>query len=274
MSKAQPNPYNARKEWHNTEDKEFVNSDSLFVPQNPAPAATSEDSGPDEQTATQMDDNYKKRYDDLKKHHDKTITQLRQEVRDLQAQMEVQQPQYVPPKTQEEVDAYRQNNPELTEVVETIAHNQTEEIKEKLSKIEQRERQIMIKEAQAYLMNVHPDFEDIKNDPEFHSWAEAQPKKIQEWIYDNPYDGELAASAITLFKASKGTKTEDVEQNASTQTIDPDAASLVPTRNAGVSTGSQKKIWSRAEIRKLTPDQYDKYEDEIDLAIAEGRITN
>ena len=35
-----------------------------------------------------------------------------------------------------------------------------------------------------------------------------------------------------------------------------------------------KKVWSLTEIAKLKPSQYAKFEKDIDLARAEGRITN
>ena len=78
---------------------------------------------------------------------------------------------------------------------------------------------------------VFADFSEIKEDPAFHNWAEAQPQNIQDWIYNNPYDGELAARAITLYKADMGlVNPKDVEEPKTSQ-AEPDAATLVPTRN-------------------------------------------
>lgn len=274
MSEAQPNPYNARKEWHNVKETEFRDSNSLFVP-TLSNMDTGPDSDPDTQSATSAEDTqYKKRYDDLKKHYDNTVTSLRQEVRDLNAQMEVQKPSYVPPKTREEVAAYAQANPELTEVIETITHTNTESMQKDLEEIKARENKLLAKEARSYLMNAHPDFEEIKNKPEFHDWAETQPKNIKDWIYNNPYDGELAASAVTLFKAAQGLVSNDINQSAAPRNEKPDAASLVPTRQSGANASERKRIWSRAEIKKMPMHLYEKYEDEIDQAIFEGRITN
>ena len=274
MSEAQPNPYNAQKEWHNVKETEFKDSNSLFVPQ-PNEMVTDPEAGTDKESATPTQDTlYEKRYKDLKKYHDQTITALRQEVRDLNTQNTVREPDYVPPKTREEVEAYARANPELMEVVDTQLHNQTEAMQKELADLKARENKLLAKEARAFLVNAHPDFQEITAEPEFQTWAETQPKNIQDWVYNNPYDGELAASAITLYKAAtKGTVTPDINQNVA-NVNSPDAASLVPTRQSGANASEQKKIWSRAEIKKMPIHLYEQYEVEIDQAINEGRITN
>jgi len=278
MSEAQPNAYNANKPWHNVKENEFKDSNSLFVPQQADPfSKDSEEESATPTDATQQHD-WQKRHSDLKSYHDRKMNEVNQELRDLKAKIEImakekEQPSYQPPKTPEEVEVYRQNNPELLDVMETVTHTKTEALEKELSEIKEREKRLMKKEAQAYLMTAHPDFAEIKDDPMFHEWAENQPSQIKDWIYNNPYDGELAAQAITLYKAAAGVPQSDT-QDAALPAIDPDAASLVPTRNAGVETSQQKKIWTRSEIKALTPDQYDRYEDEIDQAIVEGRVLN
>jgi len=56
-------------------------------------------------------------------------------------------------------------------------------------------------------MERHPDFEDIRNSDDFHGWAKEQPKVIQDWIYSNANDAELASRALDLFKKDFGIDT-------------------------------------------------------------------
>ncbi len=49
-------------------------------------------------------------------------------------------------------------------------------------------------------MERHPDFEDIRNSDDFHGWAKEQPKSIQDWVYKNADDADLASRALDLFK--------------------------------------------------------------------------
>ena len=46
---------------------------------------------------------------------------------------------------------------------------------------------------------------------------------------------------------------------------------MVSTKTTNVEP-KQAKIWTEDEIAKMSLDQFDKYEDEIKLAHAEGRI--
>ncbi len=57
------------------------------------------------------------------------------------------------------------------------------------------------------------------------------------------------------------------------QTTKPNAAAAVTKTNKGsITTEGGKKIWSVSEIAKLRPQQFAKYEKEIDAARREGRI--
>ena len=46
---------------------------------------------------------------------------------------------------------------------------------------------------------------------------------------------------------------------------------MVSTKTTSVNT-KEPKIWTRKEINSLSMDDYDKYEQEIDLAVMEGRV--
>jgi hypothetical protein len=64
-----PNPYNARKEWHTPEKPNFDSADGLFF-EKPVQATPTKEAAPETE---QKETNYKKRYDDLKKHYDQKI---------------------------------------------------------------------------------------------------------------------------------------------------------------------------------------------------------
>jgi len=97
----QANPYNQRKSWHEQDAKETKSADSLFFEEQ----ATSEDSGTPEQNKPRT--NYKKRYDDLKKHYDQKISEFKQREEELEAMARSAQPQYQPPKTAEDPERFK-----------------------------------------------------------------------------------------------------------------------------------------------------------------------
>ena len=68
---------------------------------------------------------YKKRYDDLKKYYDSKLSEWKQEKETLQAQMSAaEEPRktYAPPKTAEELENFKEQYPDVYQVVETISH--------------------------------------------------------------------------------------------------------------------------------------------------------
>ena len=64
---------------------------------------------------------FKKRYDDLKKHYDSTLFKHKDEVRTLRTQLETSTKEFVPPKSKDELEAWRKEYPDVYEMVETIA---------------------------------------------------------------------------------------------------------------------------------------------------------
>ena len=47
-----------------------------------------------------------------------------------------------------------------------------------------------LKKAEAELLKYHPDFNEIREQDEFHEWAEEQPKWVQDALYENYTDAK------------------------------------------------------------------------------------
>jgi hypothetical protein len=278
-----PNPYNAKKEWH-TEDKPFVSSESLYFeePQNKLfnsddiTKVEAEGSVNKEELETKKDTpykrpDYKKRYDDLKRHYDSKLTEFKTREEELLSQ--VNTPEYKAPKTEEELEKFKNDYPDVYEVVETVAHMQSESkakvLEERLSKLQERENQLIRQDAEKRLMERHPDFEDIRNSDDFHGWAKEQPQSIQNWIYSNADDADLASRALDLFKKDFGIDLPKAK--SSSKPTRKSAADMVSTKTKSIEP-TQQKIWSEKEIAAMSVAEFDKYEKEISDAMQEGRI--
>ena len=158
--------------------------------------------------------------------------------------------------------------------METVAHLQSESkakvLEERLSKLQEREAEISQREAEKRLVERHPDFDDIRNSDDFHTWAKEQPSSIQDWIYKNADDADLASRAIDLFKRDLGIEvTQKKEKSSSKKT--KSAADMVSTKTTTVEP-KQEKIWSEQEIAAMSMDEFDKHEAEISEAMQQGRI--
>ena len=217
---------------------------------------------------------FKKRYDDLKKHYDSTLNKHKEEVSSLRGQLESSTKQFTPPKSKEELEAWRKQYPDVYSMVETIAIDkattQSAELENKFKNLQVQQQQIAKEKAEVELLKLHPDFNDIRSKDDFHKWAEDQDPTIQSWLYENTSNAKLAARAIDLYKMDRGqsklTRQEekDVKKEA--------AKAISKTKKATDSETPKKKIWTTNEISKLNPHEFEKFEKEIDLARLEGRI--
>jgi hypothetical protein len=253
---ATPNPYNQNKSWHTDEvmPKHGDTAEGLFFER---PQVSSEEgeepvnteAAPTKQQTHKRAD-YKKRYDDLKKHYDNSLTNFRTREQELLQQVTETQPDYVAPKTPEELEQFKSQYPDVYEVVESVAHLQSEEklatLQGRLDAMQDRESEILKREAEKDLLTKHPDFDELRGSNEFHDWAESQPEEIKDWIYNNPNNATLASKAIDLFKAENGLPLE----KSTTPKSRKDAADLVSTKTTQPADVTQPKIWTQ---KKLLP---------------------
>ena len=263
------NPYNARKNWHEGNDKPFASADGVYhEPEQPKKKKATRKAAPESDS---QDSNYKKRYDDLKKHYDTKVNEFKQKEQELEAEARMTQQVEQESAYEEQLESFKEENPDLYDAVEAVTANQTNELREKLSVLEQREAQIVRREAEETLRTSHPDFLELRESEEFHVWAEAQPEQIQDWIYNNPDNVSLAVKAIDLYKMEAGIATPTKTKRAQSQSSSGSTADVVSTKTKTVDT-NEPKIWTQREIAALSMQQYEKFEQEIDQALMEGRV--
>jgi len=269
------NPYNMNKSWHTDDDKEFVDSNGVYF-EEPKKKTTKNVEEPVEQEATRDEPykrpDYKKRYDDLKKHYDSKLNEFKSREQELIEKATKNRQSYKAPKSPEDLEKFKTEYPDVYEVVETVAHMQSEEkakvLEERLESLQERERQLIRQDAEKRLMERHADFEDIKNSEDFHEWAKEQPSAIQDWIYNNADDADLASRALDLFKKDIGM---DVPKKSNSKQSRQSAADMVSTKTTAVEP-KQEKIWTEREIARMSMAEFDKHEAEISQAMQEGRI--
>mgnify|MGYP003653073669 FL=1 len=271
VEEKEPNPYNAKKSWHVPDNKVPENADGLFYAPTEEQATLSEDSETPPEKSKRV--NYKKRYDDLKKHYDNRLSEFKQREQELLSDAASKAPAYKAPKSLEELQKFKQQNPDLYETVESVAHlhsqNQVEGVRQQLSAIQEREADLVKREAESILKTNHPDFEDIRGSDDFHGWAKEQPEDIQRWVYANNSSADLASRAIDLYKLEKGIIQSPQKQSKSRSKRS--AADMVSTKTTAVDSKAPK-IWTEREIAKMSIDDFDKYQDDIQEALSEGRI--
>jgi len=251
----------ANKPSEEDEENQEVESDSLDE--------TSEDSEPE----SAEEKTFKKRYGDLRRHAQKKENDLQKQIDELKQQLEASTKKELKyPKSEEELSAWMEKYPDVAKIVETIAMKKANETasdyESKFKAIDEMKLEAQREKAEAELMRIHPDFEQIRDTDEFHTWVEEQPKWIQEALYDNDTDAMSASRAIDLYKADKGIS------KGKKSSKDKDAAKSIGTRSQRSSPeGDESKSFIKeSDVARWSAVEYEKRADEVAEAIRSGKF--
>jgi len=230
------------------------------------------------QVQDEKEHDWKKRYSDLKSYHDRKNNEWLQQNELTEAKLKLAEqkasaPQNLP-KSQEELEDFKKEYPDVYDVVETVSRLQADasvrDVEERIESLRKAEQEAQIRTAEKELLSIHPDFLEIKSDSEFLTWLEEQPKSISDGVYKNRTDSKWAARVLDLYKSDK-----DIGQKkrGRPRKDHVEAAKAVTKTERAVATGEvEKKIWTSSEIARLKPHEYESLEKEIDKANREGRI--
>ncbi len=156
--------------------------------QEEAPQAKAQE---DDLELTAEEANFKKRYGDLRRHQQAKEAEYKQRLAALEDQLK--RGNVVNPNaSREQIQAWAQANPQAEQVIRTLADEQAnaklKEVESRLAFVEKQEKAAKRKSAEAKLMNLHPDFQEIRKDEAFHVWAKEQPEVMQAALYNDPDD--------------------------------------------------------------------------------------
>ena len=287
-NETEANPYNAKKDYIDYEQKEanakepFADANTIAVKKDQPkvvvdsmqPTETEEDTPEEQADKPYKKVDYKKRYDDLKKHYDGRVNSFKSREQELLAEIRANRPTYKAPKSAEEIEAFKKEYPDVYGVVETVAHlrssKETEDLKQEIKQLKELNQTVNKEKAEAKLARMHPDFEQIRESDEFHSWAESQPEAIKGWVYGNATNAELASRAIDLFKQDTGKSKSKPELSGDLVA----ASEMVKVKNSKEIGYGSKKIWTRSQIAAMSQSEFDKNEKAITEAMSEGRVIN
>ena len=219
---------------------------------------------------------FKKRYGDLRRFSQKQKEEFEERVTKLENQLEeTAKTQMQLPKTEEELNAWVQEYPDIAAVIETIAIKKANErsitLDKRFEEIEKLQVSARKEKAEAELIRLHPDFETIREENSFHEWVEEQPKWVQSALYDNEDDAYAAARAIDLYKADSGIA---VEKGKNKKNSKKEAATSIgsKTSKTGPKDGATDRVLRESDIEKMSAHEYDEQADTIMEAIRAGNF--
>lgn len=222
----------------------------------------------EETPATKEEESYKKRYGDLRRHMQTKEKEWEDRFKALeQAQTGV----VAPPKSNEDLEQWISANPDVAGIVALLAKRQAEEIlgetKSEVEALTKLRRDSSKEQAELQILKVHPDFLEIRDADEFHTWAEEQPKWIQDSIYEETSEAKSIIRALDLYKMDKGMTKEDKKREAK------EAVALVKTPRKGtVNEDAGEYTFSESQVQKMSAREYNEKEEEINKAMRSGKF--
>jgi hypothetical protein len=210
------------------------------------------------------EESYKKRYQDIQRHIQTVRDQKDQELATVKKQLDAATRKQIRfPKTDEEVEAWSSRYPDVAKIVDTIARKRANEALEqgeqRLKKVENFERNLHKKTAEQQLVQLHPDFAKIRQDPKFHEWVSLQPSAMQDSVYKNNTDATWAARTIDLYKADMGNRKATKS-----------AAQAVGRTTSSAPTSGGKATFSESMVDAMSDREYEANEEAINAAISSG----
>lgn len=215
---------------------------------------------------------FKKRYSDLRRHQQKQAEDFKKEIDALKSQLsDATKKEMKLPKSDEDIETWAAEYPDVAAIVETIAMKKAREqataLEERFKAVDEMQYSAKKEKAEAELMRMHPDFDEIRDSDSFHDWAEEQPKWVQDALYDNDNDARSAARAIDLYKSDMGITTKKSKS-------DKDAAKSVSTKNTRNKPQDSEAgtYLKESTVQKMSPQEYEAKSDEIMEAIRSGKF--
>ena len=217
--------------------------------------------------------NFKKRYGDLRRHQQKKEEEFTAKIEALEAQLtKAANKELVLPKTDEELEAWTKEYPDVASIIETIADKKSKsaakELETRMAELEELRLNATRDKAEAELIKMHPDFIEIREDDSFHTWAEDQPKWVQDALYENVDDAKSVSRVIDLYKVDKG-----ITNKKKAKPAEKAAASSVKTKSAATPEPDESaKMIRESEVANMTIQEYEKRADEIMEAQRSGNF--
>lgn len=263
-------------------EEEAVEAEPDSEEPTPAPVQAESDSKQKEEpkAEAQEDDaelsaeekNFKKRYGDLRRHMQEKEKDFTAKLEKLEKQLEAAtKNELVLPKSDEEIEAWAKQYPDVAGIVEAIAAKEADKkasnLDARLAEIEELRATAKREKAEAELAQMHPDFSQIREDDAFHNWAEEQPKWVQDALYENTDDAKSVARVIDLYKTDKGITTKKASSS------DKDAASSVKSKRSAPPEADDSSTYLReSQVAKMSIKEYEKRQEEILNAQRSGKF--
>ena len=222
-----------------------------------------------EETLSAEEKSFKKRYGDLRRHMQDKEKEWDEKFQAFEKRLEKES--IVPPKSDEDIEEWSKEYPDVAGIVETIAAKKAQEMfnkaEAKLEDLNKAQTEAQRVKAENSIRKSHNDFDDLRASEDFHTWADDQPKWVQNALYENADDPASVVRVIDLYKVDKGLTSNDKKANKKA------AASPVTRRTkTQVDVEDANDVIRESEVARMSNKEFEEHSDEINKAIRSGKF--
>jgi len=212
---------------------------------------------------------FKKRYGDLRRHMQEKEKEWNERLEALEKRKATDA--VVAPKSDEDIEAWAKQYPDVAGIVEKIASKKAKEMfskaESRLQELDEAHNEALRMKAENAIRKAHDDFDELRQSDEFHDWAEAQPKWVKDALYENADDPASVIRVIDLYKVDNGMTNVAKKNNRKA------AASTVAkgTRTSIDAKGISGQI-KESDVAKMSAKEFEDRLDEINEAMSNGKF--
>ena len=220
-----------------------------------------------EETLSAEEKSFKKRYGDLRRHMQQKEKEWDEKFESLQSSKS----SVIPPKSDEDIEAWATKYPDVAGIVETIATKKAQEMFSKadtrLKELDEAHSEANRVKSENKIRESHSDFDKLREADEFHDWADEQPKWVKDALYENADDPDSVVRVIDLYKIDKGLTLKDKKANKKA------AASPVTRRSkTQVDVADANEMIRESDVAKMSDKEFEERADEINKAMRNGKF--
>ena len=220
----------------------------------------------DDSNLSAEEKSFKKRYGDLRRHMQQKEKEWEEKLSAAPSGQSI-----APPKSEEDIEKWAREYPDVAGIVETIATKKAQELfakaEDRLSQLDEIQYEADRKTSETRISEVHSDFSKLRESDEFHGWADQQPKWVRDALYENMDDPDSVIRVIDLYKIDTGHTPQAKKANirSAAKPIGKGSRTKVDPTEGGATI-------RESDVSKMSSREFEAREEDIAKAMRTGKF--
>ena len=222
----------------------------------------------DDSNLSREEKSFKKRYGDLRRH---MATKEKEWKEEVEKAKESSTANFRTPKTDEDIEAWAKEYPDVASIVETIADRKASErfkqAEDRFKELDDAKFEASRTKAETEIRKAHSDFDELREADEFHNWVEEQPKWVRDALYENSDDAQSVVRVLDLYKVDNNLTPSARKSKAK------DAAKTVTKRTrTKVDANDAGSTIRESDVQKMSDSEFEDRYEAIQAAMSSGKF--